>query len=618
MVGWAAVAVLTFLLGSFFQAWLHVILGHRPWGGPLYVNHVTCHHTLYSGSTMTTPRYLDEAKSNTTFYLVPAFATIAVGFYLMPVGFFIACAVGMGFAFVTLVYVHVQFHLISSPLQRFHGFLRLQRLHVVHHKDMGKNHSLLFPFWDRLFGTYQSAEALSSSPKVIPQGPRSALFSGNLPDLQGDKLAFALRSDRELGGIAQYRLWNQPFFLVSDADLISEVLITKHRNFTKPMPLKALDAVFGRGLLTSENDLWVHQRRIMQPAFHRSRLESYASIAGAHASAVVAGWEDGSRHDLYREMSELCLEVFTRSLLGETLNEQKAVLMECVAALQECNRKFTCLPREKLPFAATRRLWRACESVDELVYGLIASRRRAPQAGDDLLSVLLRAQNDDNPALTDRQVRDEVVTMFLGGHETIASGIAWTLYLVSQTPEAARKVEAEVDAVLQGRAPGMEDVSRLEFTGKVIKESYRLFPPAYQIGRVAIEDCDIGGHRIPAKSHVLMYQWAVHRSPRYFERPDEFWPERWTPQMVSSLPRFAYFPFGGGPRTCIGASFSTVETTIVLATLVANFQLELAPGAQVAPDPALTLPLRGNSLPMIVRRRFPARAAAESFHTAAR
>ncbi len=601
-----------FALGSFSQASLHLLLGHRRIGGPLYTNHVTCHHALYSRGVMTTPRYLDEEKTNTPFYLVVVFGTVLLGYRLLRWELFLGCALGMTVAYFVQVYVHVQYHLVSSPLQRFHWFLRLQRLHAVHHQDMRKNHSILFPLWDRLFGTYAPAEPLAAEPRSPPKGWRSALLSGNLPDLQGDKLAFAVRCEREFDGIVQLRLWNQPFFMVSDPALIQEVLITKHRNFTKPMPLKSLDAVFGNGLLTSEYDLWHHDRRILQPAFHRERLASCAATIEQCAARAVDGWADGSTQDLYREMGTLCLDVFARTLLGEVLDAEKEVLLECAAALQDCNRQFTCLPKERLPFPSTRRLWRAVKGVDEVVYGLIAKRRQAPREGNDLLSALLRAQGEGDAVLTDKQVRDELVTMFMGGHETIAAGICWALFLLASHPEAALRVEEEVDRALQGRAPGMEDLGRLPFTANVIKETLRLYPPAYQIGRVTIDACELGGYRIPAKAHVLMYQWAVHRSPRYFERAEDFWPDRWTPEMLKALPKFAYFPFGGGPRTCIGASFATVETTIVLATIAQRCRLALAPGAHVVPDPAVTLPLQGNTLPMVVRRREAERRARAS------
>ncbi len=603
VVGFVLVASITFGIGTLIQAALHIVFGHQRLGGPLYRNHLMFHHAQYSRGVITTPRYLDEERTNTPFYLVPVFGIVFLGYRLLPPSLFLGCAVGALVAYAVQVYVHVQFHLVASPLQRFHGFLQLQRLHAVHHRDMTKNHSLVFPLWDKLFGTFEPAEPVSPEAKQPPKGPRSALLSGNLPDLQGDKLDFAVRCERDFGGIVQLRLWNQPFFMVSDPALISEVLISKHRNFTKPMPLKALGAVFGNGLLTSEYDLWHHDRRILQPAFHRDRLDACTATAADCAARAVDGWADGSTQDLYAQMGTLCLDVFARSLLGEVLGEEKAVLLECASALQDSNRRFTCLPKERLPFPSTRRLWRACAAVDALVYRLIARRRATPKDGNDLLSVLLRAQSHGDAVLTDRQIRDEVVTMFMGGHETIAAGICWALYLLASHPEAAARVEEEVDCVLEGRAPGMQDLARLPFTGQVIKETYRLYPPAYQIGRVSIDACDIGGYRIPAKAHVLMYQWAVHRSARHYDQPEAFRPERWTPEMTRALPRFAYFPFGGGPRTCIGASFATMETTAVLATIAARCRLTLAPGTEVAPDPAVTLPLRGNRLPMLVQRR---------------
>lgn len=598
------VAVVTFYFTGFLQTSLHLLLGHRRTGLWLFQNHVRFHHSIYSKKTvMTSARYLDEDRSNTGFYLVPIVFALAISYPLLPLDIFGVFAATMFLTYVAHIYVHVHFHLTSSWLQRFNWFLRLQRLHVVHHVDMRKNHAVLMPFWDRVLGTYQSAVRRQAIPAKTPRGPTSSWLTGNLPDLQGDKLAFALKCDRESDGIVQLRLWNQPFFMVSDATLIGEVLVNQHKNFTKPMPLKALSVAFGRGLLTSEQDLWRHERQLIQPAFHKARLDRQLSTARACVTRMLDGWADGAVRDVYPDIATVCLEVFTQTIFGEALREdERQTVIDGVARVQECSRAFSCLPKERLPFPSTLRLHQACRRLDAVVRDLV-ERKRDRSDGDDMISLLLRANASGDPVVTLEQIRDELITMWMAGFETVASGVAWALYLLSEHPSAAAKLEHELDDVMQGRPIEVDDIPRLKWLGKIVKEAHRLYPPVYQIGRVAIESCEIGGHTIPANTHVLMYAWAVQRSPRYYEDPDAFRPERWTEEMTRALPTFAYIPFGGGPRKCIGHALSTVETALLIGTIAQAWRLTLVPGARVVPDPALSLPIAGNSLPMMAHRR---------------
>ena len=598
------VAAVTFSFTAFLQTSLHLLLGHRPAGGSMFRNHVKFHHTIYSKkSLMTSPRYLDEERSNTAFYLLPLVLALAIAHPLLPLDLFAVFAGTMILTYAAHVYVHVQFHLTTTWLQRFHWFLRLQRLHTVHHVDMKKNHAVLMPFWDRVLGTHQSAARRQQGlVKPTPRGPASSWLTGNLPDLQGDKLAFAVKCDRDSDGIVQLRLWNQPFYMVSDAALIGEVLVNQHQNFTKPMPLKALSVAFGRGLITSEHDLWRHERRIVQPAFRKARLDHQLSTARECVTRMLDGWTDGGARDVYPEIATVCLEMFTRTIFGETLREEeREAVIDCFASLQDCNRAFSCLPKERLPFPSTLRLRRACKRLDAVVRDLVT--RKHGSDGDDFVSLLVRAAANGDPVVTYDQIRDEMVSMWLAGFDTVATGVSWALYLLSEHPTAAVKLEHELDDVLQGRSIEVDDIPRLEWLGKIVKEAHRLYPPAYQIGRVAIETCEIGGHTILANSHVLMYTWAVHRSPRYYDDPDAFRPERWTEEMTRALPKFAYFPFGGGPRMCIGASLATVETALLVGAIAQAWRLSLVPGTRIVPDPALSLPIAGNSLPMVTHRR---------------
>jgi cytochrome P450 len=576
---YAVVAVATYGFTAWMQAFFHQRFGHRPAGRWLFRNHVRFHHTIYR-RMLTTPRYLDEERSNTAFYVLPIATASAIAYLLLPGDMFVVVAASMIATYLAHIYVHVQFHITNSWLERFHWFLRLQRLHSVHHADMSKNHAILMPFWDRVFGTYQPAESQPSTRKATPRGPRSSLLTGNLPDLEGDKLAFAVRCERQYGPIVQLRLWNQPFFLVSDAAMIGEVLVTKHRNFTKPMIFKTLEVAFGRGIAAAEHDMSMHTRQILQPAFHRTRLEDVARVAEACTQRMIERWETGAIVDVEPAIRTLCLEIFAQGMLGETLDDdQQGVVFEAFARVQEAVRSFSCLPKERLPFPSTVRFKRAFRDLDALVDELV--RRHADRAHDDnLLSLLLRARANGDPLMTTRQIRDELVTLFLAGYETVASSVHFALVLLSEHPGEAR----------------------LDNIDNVIKETHRLYPPGYQIGRVTIEPCEIGGHAIPANTHVVIYPWAVHRSPRYFEEPDAFRPARWSDGSTRSLPRFAYLPYGAGPHTCIGAALARVEMTAILSTIIQRARLTLRHGTRIVPEPRFTLTVAGGSLPMIVER----------------
>ena len=591
---YSVIAVATYGLTGFFQALFHERLGHTPSGKWLFRNHVRFHHSVYR-KTLTSPRYIDEERSNTGFYVIVLAVQSVIAYALFPRDLFVVCEASMFLTYLAHIYVHIQFHITGSWLERFHWFLRLQRLHGVHHLDMRKNHAILLPFWDRVLGTYQPAEPRPSTmAKPTPRGPRSSFITGNLPDLLGDKLAFAVRCERQFGPIVRLRLWNQPFFLVSDPAMIGEVLVTKNRNFTKTMLIKSLSVAFGRGIAASEHDLSMHARRILQPAFTNTRLNDLAHTAEACTRQMIDRWNDGATVDVYPAIRTLCLEIFSKSMLGATLDDdEQRVVIDAFAQVQEAVRAFTCLPRERLPFPRTLRLRRVFRNLDAIVADLIS---RHADDGDDILSLLLRAQASGDPLMTARQIRDEVVTMFLTGYETVASSVHFALYLLSEHPAEAAKLEHDPDG---------------DQLDNVIKETLRLFPPGYQFGRVTIEPCEIGGHAIPANTHVLIYPWAIHRSPRYFADPDAFRPERWANGLARSLPKFAYLPYGGGPHTCIGATLARTEMATILATIVKHARLTLQPGTRVVPDPTFSLTVGGSSLPMIVERR---RSAARAPH----
>jgi cytochrome P450 len=444
-----------------------------------------------------------------------------------------------------------------------------------------------------------------------PPGPEGHGFSGHLAELRDDILGFFTRCERSYGGIVGLRLYWEPFYLVSDPDLIQRILVTDHHKFVKPTGLQVVKPMFGEGLLTSDGDRWRQQRDLIQPAFYRESIHRYARIAVEGAQKLLDAWRPNEGRDIHAEMNQLTLDIVARSLFGTDVTAGREVITAGARGIQEFfnawrQRYLPPMP-EWLPLPALRKLKRVVRELDVMVDRIIDARRTSTERSDDLLSMLLEARHQDGSAMSRRQVRDELVTLFLAGHETTAASLSWAWYLLSQDPRVLQAVHAELDGTLGGRMPSVEDLPNLPYLDKVFKEVLRLYPSAYNIGRVTKEACEVGGYPIARGRNLIMCQWAVQRSPRYYHDPDAFRPERWDPSTAKKLPKFAYFPFGAGPRNCIGAQFATMEAKLILASIAQRYELELAPGAKVAVDPAITIrPAHG--LPMIVRRRSPATA----------
>jgi cytochrome P450 len=345
-------------------------------------------------------------------------------------------------------------------------------------------------------------------------------------------------------------------------------------------------------LLTSEGAFWLRQRRLIQPVFQRERILSYAPDMTACAERQIDTWHDGEVRDLHMEMRKLTLAVATKTLFGVDAGDQAAAvgcaLREAMGTFDQ--RLFRIIPLpDNVPTLGNWRIRKAIRRLDRILYGLI-NQRRAEGQRKDLLSVLLHARHEsDGSGMTDQQLRDEAMTLFLAGHETTALALAWGGYLLAQHPHVVEKLHAELHQVLGGRTPTAADLPNLPYTEMVIQEVMRLYPPAYAIGRQAIGPCTIGGYPIPAGGTVLMSQWVVHRDPRYYDDPEHFYPERWADGLAKRLPRYAYFPFGGGQRVCIGNTFALMELPLVLATIAQRFRFSLPPGPPVVPKPLLTL-----------------------------
>jgi len=425
-----------------------------------------------------------------------------------------------------------------------------------------------------------------------PPGPPPRFLVGNFPLFSNDPLAVFTRWAREFGDIFYYRAgWINVYFL-NHPDMIEAVLVSQSQHFAKDKVIQNSRWFLGEGLLTSEGPEWRSQRRLCQPAFHRQRLASYGQTMAAYAEEMLATWRDGDVRDLHQEMMQLTMRIVAKVLFGaEVKRDTERVAGALNVLMRHTSGGRMILPPalRHLPFPALLRVKRAVREIDEIVNHIIRQRRACDEDTGDLLSMLIASRDEDGSHMTDRQLRDEIMTFLLAGHETTAVSLSWTWYLLSQHPEAGQKLRQELRDVLGGRTPQLEDLARLPYTDKVVKESMRLYPPAWSLARAVAKEIEIAGYRLPAGSNVVMSPWIMHRDPRFFENPGQFDPDRWTPETTQGLPRFAYFPFGGGPRLCIGASFATMEACLILAAIAQRFQLRLVPGHPVAPQPGITL-----------------------------
>jgi len=414
---------------------------------------------------------------------------------------------------------------------------------------------------------------------------------------------------RNYGDVAGFRIAGQPVVLVSHPDRIRDVLVTHGRLFHKGRGLERAKMLLGEGLLTSEDELHLRQRRLAQPAFHRARIAAYADTMATYATRRAERWRDGATLDVSREMAAYTLAVVGKTLFDADIEGEAHEIGDALgAAIEAFN--LSVLPfgelLEKLPIPTTLRFRRGRERLDATIYRLIAERRASGEDRGDLLSMLLLAQDTegDGGGMSDTQLRDEAMTLLLAGHETTANLLAWSWYLLAQHPEIERQLHEEIDAV-PSDSLGADDLARLPYTRAVLAESMRLYPPAWIIGRRVLEEYPIDGHVLPARTIVLASEWVVHRDPRWWPDASEFQPERWLPggsALDPARPKFSYFPFGAGTRVCIGEQFAWLEGILALATFARRWRFQLATRAPVVPQPIVTLRVRGG-LPMIARRR---------------
>ena len=437
----------------------------------------------------------------------------------------------------------------------------------------------------------------------VPPGPTSWIPGGNFLAFRRDPLTFFTHIARTYGDVAKFSFGPQAVYLVSHPDMIEDVLVTSAKKFMKGIALQRAKRLLGEGLLTSEGQMHLRQRRTIQPLFHRQQVQRFAAAMVRHAVRWRDTVKDGAAVDLTDEMGGLTL-----AIVGETLfstNVQKDA-DEVRDALTDAVQSFAyaVLPGiemiEKLPVGPFVKVRKARARLDRIILRVITERRANPDASHDLVSMLLAARDPENPSepgMSDQQIRDEAMTIFLAGHETTANAMAWTFHLLGGIPGAELALIEELDRVLGGRVPTFEDVPKLEYTRAVIAESMRLYPPAWTMGRRAIEPHTIGGYAIEQDALVLVSQWVAHRDPRWWDDPLSFQPERW--QREARRPKYAYFPFGGGTRICIGESFAWTEAILLLATIAQQWRF--TPLTKPTPEPRITL--RPHNLRMRAVRR---------------
>jgi cytochrome P450 len=414
--------------------------------------------------------------------------------------------------------------------------------------------------------------------------------------IRKDALGTLRRVAREYGDIVRLNIGFQDRIFLNHHDYIEQALVIQQAKFHKSeLTKRIVEGLLGQGLLISEGDFWRRQRRLAQPAFHRARINEYASAMTEIAQSHIHDWRDGEQRDLAREMMALTLEVAVRTLFGTALPDEAHQVGHSMTFLMRYQ-----LSRQRSPFRIpetwptprNKRAQRERDYLDSLVYRIIQERQSQPLNSNhhnDLLSLLMSAMDEDGTQMTPKQLRDESMTLFLAGHETTALTLSWAWYMLSENPAAEACLHEELHGVLAGRALQIADLERLPYLRAVINETLRLYPAAYIVARTSIAPCTIAGYDFPADTTMIMAQWVMHRDPRYFDDPEAFRPERWLDGLENRLPAGAYFPFGDGPRRCIGQGFALLESALVLATIAQKYCFKLVPGHPVIPEPLVTL-----------------------------
>jgi cytochrome P450 len=430
-----------------------------------------------------------------------------------------------------------------------------------------------------------------SSAAKFPPGPPNRLLSVLFGAMQQNPLEYFTVMAREYGDVSGMRIGNFRSLFINHPELIEDVLVNNAKKYHKGRILQANKYLFGEGLLTSEGDFWLRQRRLAQPAFHRARVSAYAATMAEYAEQMLATWHSGEERDIHEEMMQLALRIVGKTLFDADVTKDAKEVGETLDILLQIAANFgrTILVPIWVPTPRNIRAKLGIKRLEKVIYRIIAERRASGHDAGDLLSILLQAQDEDGSHMNDGQLRDETITLFLAGHETTANTLSWTWWLLAQNPAVEKKFHEELDGVLGGRVPTLDDLPKLNYLSHVLTESLRLYPTAWGMARLAAEEHEIAGYPVPVGYGVAFAQWVVHRDARWFDAPLEFRPERWENGLAKQLPRFAYFPFGGGPRQCIGNTFALMEASVVLATVGRKYRFTLVPDHKVTPLASITL-----------------------------
>lgn len=435
--------------------------------------------------------------------------------------------------------------------------------------------------------------------RPVPPGPRSLNPFHNALEFRRNPLNFLAGLVKQYGDISQFHLFNMPIIFINTPEYLKHILQEKYSNYDKNVFLfEIVRPLLGNGSLNAiGGQTWLHQRRMLQPAFHRQRIAVFGMMMTQATTVMLQRWEkraDGHAPlDLLEEMGLLTLQIVCKALLSiDDFSEHAQTLMSSTLEINRELARFAHVPFPPLTFPTPshRHFWQDIHKLDKIVYTIIDQRRQSKEDTGDVLSMLMQAIDEETgKGMSSVQLRDEIITFLLAGHETSANALAWIWYLLAQHPEVEQRLHTELEQVLAGRIPTAEDIPQLAYTHMIIEEALRLYPTAWQLMRRACQDDEIGGYFIPANSTLFWSSYILHRHPDFWEKPEEFYPEHFLPEKILQRPHNTYIPFGAGPRMCIGKSFAIMEILLILAMIAQRYQLRLIPGLTVTPEPLITL-----------------------------
>lgn len=450
------------------------------------------------------------------------------------------------------------------------------------------------------------------TPTVTIPGPRGHFLLGSLPDIQHDRVQFLVDLQRKYGDVVRIRLGPAEGIAIFHPDAIKRIMQDNQGNYSKDtLAFNSMKPIFGNGLITSDGDFWLRQRRLMQPAFHRDRINALSSMIAQQTQMALDALESSTKNgqpvNMLHEMMNLTLGIVTQALFGIRVQDVDGNLGALIDVLiHDTTFRFEhpFYPPLWFPTSRNQQLNTALRQLDDVIYRIIAERRKQPGKKNNLLDMMMEAQLEESEVIrgeprmmTDKQLRDETVTLMLAGHESTSENLCWTLYLLSQHPEAEARLRREIDEILGGCSPSLEDLPRLEYTRMVRDESMRLYPPVWLTERKPLKEDELSGYRIPAGISLAITQYVTHRHPEFWENPEAFEPERFSAERSIGRHQYAFFPFSGGGRQCLGKNLALMETQMILAMFIQRYRFEIEPGWQVIKEPELSLRLKGG-LPM--------------------